>query len=866
MNRCTPENNSYDKPRRSRHVSFLRKHKPTDLQSWLDKRKCKCLSVPDLSKLGKEWDMYQQVDSHLDNTGSLQIDLLNIRTYTETKKPRMRVKMGATQYNSKHSHVPTGDWNEGFIFAVSYHAQLFNTVEFDLYDKPSKLWPSSMKHIGKAKLKLSNLSRREQVFVTFLPIYEYHSHRLLPSYYESALADVVDSSSVPSKVGEPHLIGSIQVRIRYRFQQPVDAPDCLPSLSSKRNSLSSHRSFNSTETATIPTQIDHHEKRRSYGRTELVQSQDHIDNEFQTHLTRIMSTRITSEQNLSESSSKEIDAKDGKSDKGLSSSLYQEKKKHRHHFNWILRSLKDSPNSSSGKRYGFSQTDSDDCIRFNPDNKSEDTIADINISTKSKLSQKARKKAKHIIHSVNFGDRDFASQWMQESFNDIAASYPMVDKLVGMVVSKQTRAMVRAIIKTANEFGQGFRASGFQMLKAALLIQKLYETLPAAPVSKPVQDTALVDNACCYFGYALIAYGWRGLCYLGAYGDYMRGFKDRRSNRMAIIRYLKLNPEDLLGYEYALRKGASFQPSYFISIDRSRKSIVLSIRGTWSLYDAITDLVCEYKPWKKGLVHSGMLASAQWFYTTIIPQIFRYIAHHSDELDRFVITGHSLGGGTASLLTMMVADCIDQLREIAHNPLFDLHCYSYAPAAACSGDLGKQYEQYIHSFVCHDDIVGRLSYGSAMKLKELMLDTISTYNTLGGFKKTITHPEIRKVCLNIMNKRREKLNTITESMYPSLYIPGKIVQIRREKEKKLKKPNMKESGDMSQDLVSGRRSSVAVMENISKHIPGASSTHYTLNYTTHTISDEMALTKTCIEDHMISAYHEAFTAIKIDYL
>lgn len=73
MNRFTLENNSYDKPRRSRHMSFLRKHKPTDFQSWLDKRNCKCLSVPDLSKLGKEWDMYQQVDSHLNNTGSLQV-------------------------------------------------------------------------------------------------------------------------------------------------------------------------------------------------------------------------------------------------------------------------------------------------------------------------------------------------------------------------------------------------------------------------------------------------------------------------------------------------------------------------------------------------------------------------------------------------------------------------------------------------------------------------------------------------------------------------------------------------------------------------------------------------------------------------
>lgn len=74
--------------------------------------------------------------------------------------------MGALQYYSKCVDVPTGDWNEGFIFTVSYHAQLFNTVEFDLYDKPYKLWPSSMKHVGKAKLKLSSLAGRSEVFVT----------------------------------------------------------------------------------------------------------------------------------------------------------------------------------------------------------------------------------------------------------------------------------------------------------------------------------------------------------------------------------------------------------------------------------------------------------------------------------------------------------------------------------------------------------------------------------------------------------------------------------------------------------------------------------------------------------------------------
>ena len=47
----------------------------------------------------------------------------------ELKRPQIRVKMGPSQYVSRRSEVPTGDWNEGFLFVVSYHAQLFNTIE-----------------------------------------------------------------------------------------------------------------------------------------------------------------------------------------------------------------------------------------------------------------------------------------------------------------------------------------------------------------------------------------------------------------------------------------------------------------------------------------------------------------------------------------------------------------------------------------------------------------------------------------------------------------------------------------------------------------------------------------------------------------
>jgi hypothetical protein len=58
-----------------------------------------------------------------------------------------------------------------------------------------------------------------------------------------------------------------------------------------------------------------------------------------------------------------------------------------------------------------------------------------------------------------------------------------------------------------------------------------------------------------------------------------------KSNKEAIVRYLKIPQEDLLGYEYGLRKGAVFQPSYFVSYDQGHEAVVLGIRGTWVKYN-----------------------------------------------------------------------------------------------------------------------------------------------------------------------------------------------------------------------------------------------------------------------------------------
>lgn len=52
----------------------------------------------------------------------------------------------------------------------------------------------------------------------------------------------------------------------------------------------------------------------------------------------------------------------------------------------------------------------------------------------------------------------------------------------------------------------------------------------------------------------------------------------------------------LLFYRYASFHNSVFQTPFYVAIDHSTKSIVVAVRGTMSLRDAITDLTAEAKP------------------------------------------------------------------------------------------------------------------------------------------------------------------------------------------------------------------------------------------------------------------------------
>ncbi|KAG2171451.1 hypothetical protein INT43_009112 [Umbelopsis isabellina] len=870
----------------------------------LNPRQMRRLSLPDMHKLRKAVALREDIGDTQIPLGKLQVDLLNMRSETFVKRPLMRLRVGAQHYYSHKSKKPTGDWNEGFLFVMSYHSQLFDTLEFDLYDKAGKWSKRQSKHVAKAKLKISKLEGKPDMFLTyviglFLPLYEYRKRRELPNNVKipkhlrriqvSKLSTGLAADAAPEQFMHRRvLIGNIFVRVRYVYQHPKEeSADPTPVYMAFNRSESSYTGNESSKKEgndvvqgggpqpTDPDNITAYARRTSqHGRPDLALPDSVVQDQFTERLSVVMTNAPVPEKAMEDhshqlSSESTASSSTDKANALATSPTSPSDTQPKPSKSWLWKS--DSPSNAmlpaaiNGLMYGFSQRDSDKSSKIIPKTKDSDT------TTASSESDMAS------IQSAGFGDKVFASKWMNESFEEIAVSHPTFDKMIGMVVSPETRALVRGVLKLASAFGQGFKVTTFQLLTAMSILEKFYSERPVVPTSPIVDDIELIDEARHYFQHAIIAYGWRGLYYLGEYGKYLRDVQRSKSNREAIVKFLNIAPQDLLGYEYGLRKGAVFQPSYFVSVDKPRKAIILGIRGTWSLYDCITDLVCEYRPWKGGLAHSGMLASAQWFFTNIIPQIFHYVHNHHSVIDNFIITGHSLGAGSAGLLTMMVVDHIEELRYLSNNPNFRVHCYSYAPVAAVTEELGNAYADYIDSFVCQDDIVARTSYGTAMELKELIMDALAAVEAVGGIGEVNKHDDARKACFDAIETCRQQIYQKEEPEFPLLHIPGKIWQFKRSHPKVYKHFRPISAAATSSFSTASLIPPLPTGRHHTPHRPAASRSEpmlfsvlepsdehdfvYTLHNGSPKISEEMVVTRSCVEDHMMVTYMKALQQV-----
>ncbi|XP_064950994.1 uncharacterized protein LOC135585916 isoform X2 [Musa acuminata AAA Group] len=166
-------------------------------------------------------------------------------------------------------------------------------------------------------------------------------------------------------------------------------------------------------------------------------------------------------------------------------------------------------------------------------------------------------------------------------------------------------------------------------------------------------------------------------------------------------------------------KAGILKPAFTILTDKNTKSILLLIRGTHSIRDTLTAATGAVVPFHHtllyeggisdlilGYAHCGMVAAARSIAKLATPCLLEALHEYPDY--KLKIVGHSLGGGTAALLTYILREQQEFATAI---------CVTFAPAACMTWELAESGRHFITSIINGADLVPSFSAASVDDLR-----------------------------------------------------------------------------------------------------------------------------------------------------
>jgi hypothetical protein len=149
---------------------------------------------------------------------------------------------------------------------------------------------------------------------------------------------------------------------------------------------------------------------------------------------------------------------------------------------------------------------------------------------------------------------------------------------------------------------------------------------------------------------------------------------------------------------------------HFVAVDHVNKKVVLAIRGTFSLSEVVVDIASFSRPFCGGEAHSEMASMAERVWKVTGDTVLDLLrANGGYEL---VLTGHSLGGGTACLLNIL---CHRQGGELVEGR--SVRCFSYAaPPVFTPLEFAPKAVGACTNFILDKDAVPFLSIDSVRHL------------------------------------------------------------------------------------------------------------------------------------------------------
>jgi len=378
-------------------------------------------------------------------------------------------------------------------------------------------------------------------------------------------------------------------------------------------------------------------------------------------------------------------------------------------------------------------------------------------------------------------------------------------------------------------------AAGLGLVRAAYLSSKPRTAAPLAKYSRAEQadlDHAVVDMAhfskymLGIYGHLLFAYAEmfppKGSCCCGilgylklcchcrsgwtAAGDNCCGLHSSAFERRVLL-------DDSTVILYADFEGDICRTPYAICVDLEKKAVIVSIRGTISLKDCLTDGIAKPVPFEwpgqpnntarrvhQGFYEAALVIRNELMKSKVLHALLKdkdvrpssmdttWLKKHATKLlevvdeERFrdlasqtqgfklVVVGHSLGAGVASVLTVLLHNKFNNIQGIAYS----------CPGAVFNKDLAQcaALQRLVTAVVLGDDMIPRLSLRSVERLRNRVI-------------KSLEECDIHKV--DILEASLEPSINMTPEWYtnpfsssesqvigPEMGIPGRIVYIQRQ--------------------------------------------------------------------------------------
>ncbi|XP_017271738.1 diacylglycerol lipase-beta [Kryptolebias marmoratus] len=255
---------------------------------------------------------------------------------------------------------------------------------------------------------------------------------------------------------------------------------------------------------------------------------------------------------------------------------------------------------------------------------------------------------------------------------------------------------------------------------------------PSSPVEAELQAELEKASHCMQF--AAAAYGWPLYVYSNLCTGPCRLSRDCCTTRTAehdivggdhlgchfssILRVTGLQYRDFI---YVSFHNQIYEIPFFVALDHQNEAVVVAVRGTLSLKDALTDLSaeCENLP-VEGVTgacfaHKGMCQTANYIYKKLVNDGILTQAFSDAPEYKLVITGHSLGAGTAALLAVLLRSSFPTLQ-----------CYAFSPPGGLlSKALADYSKDFVLSVVLGKDLIPRLSIPNMEALKRRLLKVVS---------------------------------------------------------------------------------------------------------------------------------------------